>query len=208
MAIEQGESTLAAGAAQASPLASGPRQNQPGHAGDKRRRGLGLQVVKQLVGASGGSLTIQSRPGRGTRVEIGWPVAAAAMRAAVPVPVTRLDTAPPVAPETALRPSPMAAQPALESPSPQVAVGPDGFSEVELRAMMLRLHRQGPQPERAQKDSSLNGRSAPPYGPDRPGPVASASGNGPAPIRFEAARSDVGRPEPDNYSAVKGAIAC
>lgn len=53
-------------------------------AGGRRRRGLGLQIVRELVAASGGALSIQSRPGTGTRIEIRWPVAqaAAAPRAA------------------------------------------------------------------------------------------------------------------------------
>lgn len=37
------------------------------------RRGLGLQIVRELVASSGGELAIYSREGAGTRVEIAWP---------------------------------------------------------------------------------------------------------------------------------------
>jgi signal transduction histidine kinase len=42
-----------------------------------QRQGVGLRVVRELVAASGGSLTIESRVGVGTHIEIQWPVAEA-----------------------------------------------------------------------------------------------------------------------------------
>ncbi len=39
-----------------------------------QRRGIGLRVVRELVAASGGQLSIISRVGVGTRVEVQWPV--------------------------------------------------------------------------------------------------------------------------------------
>jgi signal transduction histidine kinase len=191
----------------------GPSQAAPpaeGHdAGRDRRQGLGLQIVRQLVAASGGTLSIQSWPGRGTRVEIRWPVEiqpAAEVPESIPESVpeavpdraarahqagapafetaaataevgggTAVDSAPPAAAplpadavtaaalaeaprpmvpavgpvfEPFLQPSPAAAP--AGSPSRSLAaaretVGPDGFSEAELRAMMQRMHRTGPQ---------------------------------------------------------------
>jgi signal transduction histidine kinase len=41
------------------------------------RHGLGLAIVRGLVRSSGGSLSIHSRPGLGTRIEIRWPTATA-----------------------------------------------------------------------------------------------------------------------------------
>jgi signal transduction histidine kinase len=212
-----------------------------------RRRGLGLQIVRELVAASGGELFAESRLGTGTRIEIHWPVrgagagsaappvrtdptartettagAAAAAHGAVserpsagPVlapellapntwargeanpgahvtagadlavevaanlavgltaePPTGSPTEPPtespaelpagsptqpaVAAETtaAVRPwpkvSPMAGPPRARAAEPaavpleRTAVGPDGFTEEQLRTMMLRLHRSAP----------------------------------------------------------------
>lgn len=206
-----------------------PHAGAAGECGETRRRGLGLQIVRQLVAASGGTLSIQSWPGRGTRVEIRWPVvvqaavealgnieetaevaaemateaatlkpaAGTASRApdaaaqdeeaiapafeaaeaavaavtegaakvaeapgsaaAVQPAATLLEEAPvraaraawdapggPVLAAAAGTPSrSLLAQPARETP--REPVGPDGFSEAELRAMMLRLHRTGPQ---------------------------------------------------------------
>ncbi len=49
------------------------------------RRGIGLQVVRELVQTSGGTLRIESREGVGTRIEIEWPTLPAA--AVVPGPL-------------------------------------------------------------------------------------------------------------------------
>ena len=40
-----------------------------------KRHGIGFRVVRELVEVSGGDLTVSSRPGRGTRIEMSWPVA-------------------------------------------------------------------------------------------------------------------------------------
>jgi PAS domain S-box-containing protein len=47
--------------------------------------GLGLFMVHDIVRQNGGSITVASRPGRGTRVEIHWPAAAAADPGGAPV---------------------------------------------------------------------------------------------------------------------------
>jgi signal transduction histidine kinase len=39
--------------------------------------GLGLPIARQIAAAHGGSLTIESVPGNGTRVEVRLPLAAA-----------------------------------------------------------------------------------------------------------------------------------
>ncbi|WP_263374822.1 sensor histidine kinase [Granulicella aggregans] len=44
-----------------------------GHSRSHRRHGMGLQIVRELVSASGGELAIYSRLGVGTRIEIHWP---------------------------------------------------------------------------------------------------------------------------------------
>ena len=41
----------------------------------RRRHGMGLRIVRELVAVSGGRLSIQSRQGAGTRIEIHWPTA-------------------------------------------------------------------------------------------------------------------------------------
>ena len=100
--------------------------------GNWRRRGLGLQIVRELVAESGGSLFIHSRPGTGTRIEIHWPTVEDAAAGLAPVPSAdafrsrRSGSAPPVAPV--------------------------GFSEDELRWMMPGLQRTPP---------ADNGRGAP-----------------------------------------------
>ena len=100
--------------------------------GNWRRRGLGLQIVRELVAESGGSLFIHSRPGTGTRIEIHWPTVEDAAAGLAPVPSAdafrsrRSGSAPPVAPA--------------------------GFSEDELRWMMPGLQRTPP---------ADNGRGAP-----------------------------------------------
>lgn len=55
--------------------------------------GLGLSVVRGLVGLHGGKLTIESAPGTGTRVCVRLPVAGAASNAQ-PVPITTYARAP------------------------------------------------------------------------------------------------------------------
>jgi signal transduction histidine kinase len=42
---------------------------------NRERPGLGLAMVSGFAGQLGGTLTIDSRPGRGTRVELRLPVA-------------------------------------------------------------------------------------------------------------------------------------
>jgi hypothetical protein len=42
-----------------------------------RRHGIGFYVVRDLVAATHGEIQVKSVPGAGTRVQIGWPVAAA-----------------------------------------------------------------------------------------------------------------------------------
>jgi hypothetical protein len=150
----------------------------PAAKGLGRRRGLGLQIVRQLVAASGGSLLIQSRFGSGTRVEIQWPVTILP-GASVSGNDERVEserTPPGVLPEASFAapslvvsgtPLPAAAQGVILTPEVTASriaeasatppanlrgvkvaaddVGPDGFSESDLRAMMLRLHRTGPQ---------------------------------------------------------------
>ncbi len=41
-------------------------------AGERPGRGLGLQVVRELVTGTGGEMRIHSRPGRGTTIEMAW----------------------------------------------------------------------------------------------------------------------------------------
>lgn len=215
--------------------------------GQSRRQGLGLQIVRELVAASAGTLSIQSWPGRGTRVEIRWPVdfepaaevleplpdvaaasqdpialgletaeatteatveatvegvAAASEAPSVTVPPCASETlqaatasveeAPLPGVHTAIVPvtAPVAepiAGPVLaeadESSSrslvvqppretPRETVGPDGFSAAELRAMMLRLHRNGaqersPLSRRLSERRSLEARPATRPGGDR-----------------------------------------
>lgn len=55
------------------------------------RRGIGLQVVRELVQSSGGTLRIESREGVGTRIEIEWPTLPAA--AVVPAPLRAVGPA-------------------------------------------------------------------------------------------------------------------
>jgi len=201
-----------------------------------RRRGLGLQIVRELVAASGGELSAESRLGVGTRIEIRWPtrgvevgtgvppsaahgagyagpsartllapeavpadegqrpeedqrpeihapevlaretlpreVAKAAAHPATAHLVERPDPNPVAGPESGpagdpaaepevametvagVRPwprSPRVAGPSsaraaevAAAPPERTAVGPDGFTEEQLRMMMLRLHRSAP----------------------------------------------------------------
>ncbi len=60
-----GRSGTAAGADRSEASAGAPERTS--------RRGMGLQIVRELVAASGGELAIYSRPGVGTRIEIQWP---------------------------------------------------------------------------------------------------------------------------------------
>jgi two-component system heavy metal sensor histidine kinase CusS len=58
------------------------------HAADRRSGGLGLAICKALVEAAGGSITIASRPGAGTRVAATFPLAPPARRVGPPHPVS------------------------------------------------------------------------------------------------------------------------
>jgi hypothetical protein len=147
--------------------------------GPRRRRGLGLQIVRELVAASGGELFLQSMPGRGTRIEIHWPAAGSLGAAAQPVPAptfaapglevpgphrpaldrpaldrpaldrelpdlagTPAARLPNTVPESALKPGLETAPRERAGAEREGATG--GFSEEQLRAMMLRLHRSVP----------------------------------------------------------------
>ena len=52
---------------------AGATEAGPQSGGHVRRHGMGLQIVRELVAASGGELAIYSRCGVGTRIEIRWP---------------------------------------------------------------------------------------------------------------------------------------
>jgi len=119
--------------------------------GERRRRGLGLQIVRELVAASGGELFLQSMPGRGTRIEIHWPTvrsfgagaadsapAEPAPRAASVPPALASDTTRKTGIEKALPEHPAAVPAGLESGLET------GLGEEQLRSMMLRLHRSAP----------------------------------------------------------------
>ncbi len=178
------------------------------------RRGLGLQIVRELVAASGGTLSIQSFPGRGTRIEVRWPVPAlhglrAAAAAAQPqYAKVAVQAAPPVThafpavAAVAAHTSPFAASAGTEEVElPSGRVGPDGFSEGELRAMMLRLHRSGP-PERSPLSRRLNNRPTGTREADRGYGVAGSPLYGiPS---YGVLRNDPAQQE----TATKGAIAC
>ncbi len=219
-----------------------------GHA----HHGLGLQVVRDLVRASGGLLLIQSSVGRGTRVEIRWPTAQAQPVADQAQPladqIAQVATRHPSvsaevvtiaaviqaeADPTLLLGPEMVAHKANKSSSetvevsgpviPQVqavsvelatspgAVGPDGFSEAELRMMMLRLHRSSP-PLGRFEDETGSRREAFQGNPQRyfstSGEAAGAQEQGSALERIEDSRFRVQRLSQDTYAAVKGAIAC
>lgn len=159
------------------------------------RRGLGLQVVRELVQSSGGRFAIQSRPGRGTRIQIRWPVEAGASASTATIVGERTGPAEKPAPEAAPRPMLAVAPRTVDAPRSHAAIGPDGFSETELRAMMLRLHRSSSAPEAAGEEAvrSEAVRSEALQTERTPGRRGAGAGS-----RFES----------DNYSAVKGAIAC
>lgn len=73
------------------------------HAADRRSGGLGLAICRSLIEAVGGSITIDSRPGEGTRVTATVPVARPDHRVA---PTHRLSSSPWHAPELAPGPTP------------------------------------------------------------------------------------------------------
>lgn len=55
-------------------FAAGPTQTEGlRNLADLPRRGMGLQIVRELIAASGGTLAIYSRCGAGTRIEMEWP---------------------------------------------------------------------------------------------------------------------------------------
>jgi signal transduction histidine kinase len=164
-----------------------------------RRHGLGLKIVRELVAASGGALSIQSWPGRGTRVEIRWPVLAAME---VSAEEKRNQTAKEEAATSAASlstPSQLLGEhPSRHAPveGKSQTMGPDGFTEADLRAMMLRLQRARPQ-----ERSPLSRRRS-----DRRDDVQ------PAARRFGAVGASAEN-LPQNCSvqsdvAAKGAIAC
>ena len=186
--------------------------------GEGRRHGLGLQVVRGLVASSGGRLSIESQPGRGTRIEIRWPVAAAsagssAAGAAADDSGETLERVRAGSPEPST--APIAALAAVPDTAPvefRGAVGPDGFSEMELRSMMLRLHRNGPPqrgqdrvrertPERSPLGRRLNYRSA---AMGDPGHGFGLAGSGVPAL----AGQDKGQGHGAQDVAAKGAIAC
>lgn len=211
--------------------------------GDGGRRGLGLQVVKELVDSSGGRLAIHSILGRGTRIEIRWPVQDRASAKIVPpgaVPFASAGTAAvevsgitsnqsaievalqselaavpvslPLVPRVALTvaalnitTSNVADQNSAQAP--QAFIGPDGFSEVELRAMMLRLNRSGPLLDARSGERVIHGKGMLAHFPDRGGSDLSS----PNPSSFggpRVAAQELGNFAEINYSKVKGAIAC
>jgi signal transduction histidine kinase len=47
--------------------------------------GLGMSIVKKIVDLHGGDVTVDSAPGRGTRVRISLPAAAAALADRLPI---------------------------------------------------------------------------------------------------------------------------
>lgn len=235
-----------------------------------RRRGIGLRIVRELVAASQGTLSIQSWPGRGTRVEVRWPVVTSSVPA-LAVDSSSLDdetrgadrsarpdaTLPPqgsLRPLWAAHPRPLVSEalvspnylsrpplsqsavPTADLPAPisglgtsslepwigidperstvgaapsrrpeivedRSSAGPDGFTEAELRAMIARMNRAGPNSRRPLSRRIGDGR--------RSAEVKSAQ-------RFDVRKSPVpedGRRVAQDFSAqqeviVKGAIAC
>ena len=141
-------SGLKTGSAFAAPESAAAQPSASGVAGrgSKNGRGLGLRVVKGLVAETGGTLQIYSRLGRGTRIEIRWPsadsVAVTARPAAAPELCASIATQQ-VTPGAPLTSSFAHLPPLPASPVEPPPIGPDGFSEQELRSMMLRLHRTG-----------------------------------------------------------------
>ena len=197
--------------------------------GSREGRGLGLRVVRGLVAQTGGTFAIHSRLGRGTRIEIRWPSVNSVPEAARPTtgrPAAAVAqiTVVPALPEIILA-SPLAATPPLpdESVLP-AAIGPDGFSEDELRAMMLRLHRTGTS-DQSYVQSLFDRRHAQPETSrgvgvatleQRLNPAANSAAAqrfGPARVTEDRLRSDItiqpaiATPEITN-PARKGAIAC
>ncbi len=115
-------------------------------------------------------------------------------------------------PATVLDSSPVPVPQLAAAPAQPTAIGPDGFSEYELRAMMLRLHRSGP-PEHGETQSLLGRRSVPPEIRDGRGQARTAVEADPTAVRPEADRFAPGRGAADrlraqDYSAENGAIAC
>jgi hypothetical protein len=106
----------------------------------RRRHGLGLQIVRELVAASGGDLLLQSKLGVGTRIEIHWPATGVAVAAASHADLVTLTAG--AATGSGHRPAANAHDDASTEQRP--AVGPVGIDDEQLRAMMLRLHRSAP----------------------------------------------------------------
>ena len=173
-------------------------------------RGLGLRVVRGLVTASGGTLAVHSRLGRGTRIEVRWPSATSEALTAKQARATVQSAAILLESQIALEPllNPVAS---IAVGTEQVAaIGPDGFSEAELRAMMLRLHRTS-LPDQGEAQSLLDRRDFAPELPDRR-QERSQQGVSPVANHLQPDAIPTDRIAPDRvrtkiYSATEGAIA-
>ena len=202
-----------------------------------KQHGLGLQVVKDLVRLSGGRFAVQSSLGRGTRIEICWPVAAAVqVAAAVPLPVQNshpqeestwnapleimhaspgevtFDQAAPVQ-RASMEPSSRGPRPTAHAEDrSSIAIGPDGYSEADLRRMMLRMHRSSSMVDERTKEKMAGQKSVLTILSERPSDIYRTAlferSRTPAQKRTEATRVEAPELGTDNYPAVNGAIAC
>ena len=183
----------------------------------RQGRGLGLRVVRRLVAGTGGTLAIQSRLGRGTRVEIRWP-SASAVSAGELTAMAEQGADILSGSATALKPLSKPSRPIPADPSLPTTIGPDGFSEQELRSMMLRLHRTAPSSQGYVQSLLERRQAAPEVAADgdvsgfQPETHPSASR---VPERFgprkvlaeqQSASNDIYSANPG--TEVKGAIAC
>jgi PAS domain S-box-containing protein len=97
--------------------------------------GLGLSTVRGIVRSHGGFVTVASRPGRGTRFAVYWPVAAGAAAVApspVPVPPPSLGDGSVVLVVDDEAPILHAARTTLESAGYRVLTARDGRAAVDL----------------------------------------------------------------------------